>query len=204
MITACLRQLEKYTWCDLMDLEKGGRGAIERMVEAYGFTTRQALCDQLGVSKGTLANRYMRDSFPAEWVIQCALETGFSLQWLVTGTGTNRNDIESDIIDVPRKKIIAGKLFESNKYFFDKAILPNKYKKLFCLDEENTSYILDEAGESITDGKWIINIDGSFYLKDITRIPGNRILVSSKESNFECLLEEIKFLAKVVVVITKK
>ncbi|WP_262260634.1 phage repressor protein CI [Serratia proteamaculans] len=187
-----------------MDLEKGGRGAIERMVEAYGFTTRQALCDQLGVSKGTLANRYMRDSFPAEWVIQCALETGFSLQWLVTGTGTSSNDIESDIIDVPKIKIIAGTLFESNKYFFDKAILPSKYKKLLCLDEENTSYILDEAGELITDGKWLVNIDGSFYLKDITRIPGNRILVSSKESNFECFLEEVKFLAKVVVVITKK
>ncbi|WP_262830710.1 helix-turn-helix domain containing protein [Klebsiella aerogenes] len=25
------------------------------MVEAYGFTTRQALCDQLGVSKSTMA-----------------------------------------------------------------------------------------------------------------------------------------------------
>lgn len=58
-----------------MNLEKGGRGAIERMVEAYGFKTRQALCDHLGISKSTLATRYMRDSFPAEWVIQCALET---------------------------------------------------------------------------------------------------------------------------------
>ncbi|EIN3471841.1 helix-turn-helix domain containing protein, partial [Shigella flexneri] len=52
-----------------MNLEKGGRGAIERMVEAYGFKTRQALCDHLGISKSTLATRYMRDSFPAEWVI---------------------------------------------------------------------------------------------------------------------------------------
>lgn len=34
-----------------MNLEKGGRGAIERMVEAYGFKTRQALCDHLGISK---------------------------------------------------------------------------------------------------------------------------------------------------------
>ena len=32
-----------------MNLEKGGRGAIERMVEAYGFKTRQALCDHLGI-----------------------------------------------------------------------------------------------------------------------------------------------------------
>ncbi|WP_442980184.1 helix-turn-helix transcriptional regulator, partial [Salmonella enterica] len=68
-----------------MNFDTGGRGAIERMVEAYGFTTRQALSNRLGISKSTLANRYMRDSFPAEWVIQCCLETGVSLSWLVTG-----------------------------------------------------------------------------------------------------------------------
>lgn len=34
-----------------------------------------------------MANRYLRDSLPAEWVIQCALETGISLLWLATGHG---------------------------------------------------------------------------------------------------------------------
>ncbi|WP_312754267.1 helix-turn-helix domain-containing protein, partial [Escherichia coli] len=38
-----------------MNLEKGGRGAIDRMVEAYVFKTRQAFCDHLGISKITLA-----------------------------------------------------------------------------------------------------------------------------------------------------
>ncbi|WP_228706637.1 helix-turn-helix transcriptional regulator [Klebsiella pneumoniae] len=52
---------------------QGGKAAIERLVKAYGFTTRQALADHLGVSKSTLANRYMRDTFPADWIIQCAL-----------------------------------------------------------------------------------------------------------------------------------
>ncbi|MCV5942164.1 helix-turn-helix domain containing protein, partial [Escherichia coli] len=52
-----------------MDFSQGGKKAIERMVEAYGFTTRQALCEQLGISKSSLATRYMRDSFPSDWVI---------------------------------------------------------------------------------------------------------------------------------------
>lgn len=55
-----------------MDFNSGGKKAIERLVEAYGFGTRQALCDHLGVSKSTMATRYMRDIFPADWVIQCA------------------------------------------------------------------------------------------------------------------------------------
>lgn len=66
---------------------QGGKAAIERLVEAYGFTTRQALADHLEVSKSTLANRYMRDTFPADWIIQCAIETGISLNWLTTGKG---------------------------------------------------------------------------------------------------------------------
>ncbi|WP_143340009.1 helix-turn-helix transcriptional regulator, partial [Cronobacter sakazakii] len=70
-----------------MDFNSGGRQAIERLVKAYGFSTRQALSDHLGVSKSTLATRYMRDIFPSDWIIQCAMETGVSLEWLVTGTG---------------------------------------------------------------------------------------------------------------------
>lgn len=46
-----------------MDFNSGGKKAIERLVEAYGFGTRQALCDHLGVSKSTMATRYMRDIF---------------------------------------------------------------------------------------------------------------------------------------------
>lgn len=37
--------------------------------------------------KITMATRYMRDIFPADWVLQCVLETGVSIDWLVTGNG---------------------------------------------------------------------------------------------------------------------
>ncbi|WP_223271247.1 helix-turn-helix domain-containing protein [Klebsiella pneumoniae] len=35
-----------------------------------------------------MANRYARDTFPADWVIVCHLETGVSLIWLSTGEGS--------------------------------------------------------------------------------------------------------------------
>lgn len=91
-----------------MNLEKGGRGAIERMVEAYGFKTRQALCDHLGISKSTLATRYMRDSFPAEWVIQCALETGTSLNWLTTGHGSKQTSGNTNTMEVAKYVLSDG------------------------------------------------------------------------------------------------
>ncbi|HBJ1429009.1 TPA: helix-turn-helix domain containing protein, partial [Escherichia coli] len=99
-----------------MNLEKGGRGAIERMVEAYGFKTRQALCDHLGISKSTLATRYMRDSFPAEWVIQCALETGTSLEWLTTGQGSKESSQKENTKEIERKILSSGKLLPDGYY----------------------------------------------------------------------------------------
>lgn len=79
---------------------QGGKAAIERLVEAYGFTTRQALADHLDVSKSTLANRYMRDTFPADWIIQCALETGVSLRWLSTSEGPMWVDAKTQIMSL--------------------------------------------------------------------------------------------------------
>lgn len=46
-----------------MGSDTGGKAAIERLLEAYGFTTKQALSEHLNVSKSTMANRVLRDSF---------------------------------------------------------------------------------------------------------------------------------------------
>lgn len=73
-----------------MDFRKDGKAAIDRMLEAYGYTTKHALYDQLGISSSTLANRYLRNTFPADYMIQCALETVVSLEWLVSGEGSKK------------------------------------------------------------------------------------------------------------------
>ncbi|MEH8936669.1 helix-turn-helix transcriptional regulator, partial [Klebsiella pneumoniae] len=111
-----------------MNLEKGGRGAIERMVEAYGFKTRQALCDHLGISKSTLATRYMRDSFPAEWVIQCSLETGISLNWLTTGQGSKQGSHKANTKELEKHVLTNGSLRKDGSYVFDASFLPDNLK----------------------------------------------------------------------------
>ncbi|WP_250854938.1 helix-turn-helix transcriptional regulator [Escherichia coli] len=70
-----------------MNFKNGGQAVITRMLEAYGFKTRQALCEQFNVSASTMGTRWMRDVFPADWVIQCAIETGASIEWLSFGKG---------------------------------------------------------------------------------------------------------------------
>lgn len=180
-----------------MDLIKGGRGAIERMVEAYGFNTRQALCEQLGVSKSTLATRYMRDSFPSDWVIQCALETGASLQWLTNGEGKIFQDFRNDLVSIPRKKIVEGKLHDSDHYFFDKSFLPELNSDPICIIDNTVTYIADRIFHEVSDGKWLVDIEGKVYIRDIVRIPNGNIKVEGGKYSFDCKLNEIIFLARI-------
>lgn len=122
--------------------EYRGREAIHRLMVAYDFKSRQQLCDHLGASKSTMANRYLRDSFPAEWVIQCALETGVSLLWLTTGQGepgakiddkksinfVNSSKIKplSELVspEIDKVTLVGGSLVEAGKAIIDSSLLP--------------------------------------------------------------------------------
>lgn len=63
------------------------KNVVNRMVNAYKLKTVKALCNHFDVGLSVITNRILRNSFPAEYVIQCALETGANLQWLCTGEG---------------------------------------------------------------------------------------------------------------------
>ncbi|MDU4002706.1 phage repressor protein CI [Pluralibacter gergoviae] len=179
-----------------MDFSTGGRGAIERMVEAYGFTTRQALCEQLGISKSSLATRYMRDSFPSDWVIQCSLETGISLQWLVNGTGPLKYDTTYDIAQLPHYKILDGALLNASFYYLDRSLIPDNIVTPILISSEDDLILSDFEVNELIDGKWLIEIEGKIGIRDIMLIPKGRVKVSNAQSSFECLIDDINIRAK--------
>nr|WP_272905859.1 phage repressor protein CI [Escherichia coli] len=187
----------------LVDFNSGGKKAIERLVEAYGFGTRQALCDHLGVSKSTMATRYMRDIFPADWVIQCALETGTSLNWLTTGHGSKQVSANTNTIEVEKYLLSDGALQKDGFYIFDKEFLPSTFKKPFVITDNNSEFICDKEFDDIRDGKWVISIDGEITIRDITRLPGGRIFVEGGNRAFECKIEDIEIIGKIISLTVK-
>ncbi|MEL5235038.1 phage repressor protein CI [Serratia bockelmannii] len=180
-----------------LDLDKGGRAAIERMIDAYGCGTKTALAELLGISKGTLSNRYLRDTFPADYVIQCALETGVSLLWLATGHGPMYENNQTDILSLSRKKLIDGKLYESNFIMFDKAFLSSKLTDPIVISEDNITYVAEQKFDEVTDGKWLLSIDDKISIRDVGVLPGEKIRIENGKFSFECKLSDVSFLAKV-------
>ncbi|QKY41310.1 phage repressor protein CI [Escherichia coli] len=180
-----------------MDFNSGGRKVIERLVEAYGFTTRQALADHLGVSKSTLATRYMRDIFPSDWVITCALQTGASLSWLVSGNGPIFDIERQDILRLHKQKIVDGNLYDAGTIFFDKTILPKNIVNPIVIEENNNIFIADSFFEDITDGKWLLSIDEKFSIRNVSRIPNNSVRVTKDDISFDCPIKDLNFKANI-------
>lgn len=197
-----------------MDLKTGGQKVITRIVEAYGFKTRQALCDQLGVSTSTMGTRWMRDVFPADWIVQCSIETGAAVEWLAFGKGeafpygnknfsngnigsANENAL-SDVITVQKKKIVDGNLYSANFLMLDKAMLPSHIIKPIIVVDDTAQYVAEENTDEISDGIWLVEIEGKVSIKQLTRIPVGKVRVNPLEGThyFECGINDLKAIAK--------
>lgn len=179
-------------------LPTGDKGTIERIVKAYGFSTRQALCTHLGVSKSTMANRIQRGNFPADWVIICSLQTGVSVPWLVFGEGPIYPDGKLETVALDRSILRDGSLVKSGYLIVDKNTIPSNANNLVAIVHESCTYFLNPDYEEINDGLWLIQFDGQSSIRELVRLPGNRVRVENGKASFECGIEEIVVSGKVV------
>lgn len=178
----------------------GGQPVIERILKAYGFTTRQSLCNHLGISQSTMANRYARNTFPSDWTIICSIETGASLQWLISGEGGMFEDeVEHKTLTLKHYKITDGVLTSHNDVCYDSSLIPADLSSPSLVAFENSLYLIDEHVGEINDGWWVIEIDGLYSIREIFRFPGGRIRVENGKASFECQAQDIKVFGKVIL-----
>lgn len=183
--------------------ENDGAKAIDRVMEAYGFRFRNDLCRHVGMSSSTLATWQKRNSFPADLVIRCALDTGVSMLWLTTGKGRMRDYQKTDIDTLPSCVIVNGELKDSGSIMFDKLYLPSGLIAPFVLRSSGDFYLLDKGLTEYSDGQWMVEIEGKVSIRELAFIPVKKVKVLGGGVPFDCNLEDIKILAKVVN-ITKK
>lgn len=179
---------------------------LDRVIEAYGFTQKLQLAEHLDMAASSLSSRYKRGVFPADIVVRCIAETGVNLEWLATGKGKKFDSEEMDILKLPRKKLVDGQLYESGFVMFDKIFfragspLPSAP---ICIQDDKAQYILDQNFAEVFDGKWLVNIEGKNSIRTLTRIPIKKVRVSGIGMAFDCALEDINVLGRVVLVITE-
>ncbi|MGG8470795.1 phage repressor protein CI [Rahnella sp. PAMC25617] len=180
-----------------MNFNEGGAKAIDRMLEAYGYRFRQALCEHFGISKSTLATWYTSDKFPGNYIVWCALETNVSLKWLATGEGVKYEHSKSDIDRLESYSLKDGALNLLGHMMFDKVFLPNNLVSAHAVRTESKTYIVDKGITEFSDGEWLVNIEGKFSVRELAFIPVKKVRVLGGGVPFDCSVEDIKIIAKV-------
>ncbi|MBF7957385.1 MULTISPECIES: phage repressor protein CI [Rahnella] len=175
---------------------------LDRVLEAYGFSSKILLAAHLGIASSSLAGRYKRGGFPADIVVRCVAETGANLEWVATGQGKKFEDSELDVIRLPRKKLIDGQMYDSGYVLFDKVLfLPGTHmpEDPICVIDGSTQFIVEQKFLEIYDSDWLVDIEGKISIRTLTRVPVKRVRVSGVGIAFDCNLDDIIVYGRVVM-----
>ncbi|HFK5738477.1 TPA: phage repressor protein CI [Enterobacter roggenkampii] len=187
-------------------LASGGKPVLRRILDAYGFTMQKELGDLLDISSGTISTWVRRDFFPGDVVVTCALDTGVSLEWLATGKGKMRESKEasfSDISTIKKSRLESGELKDAGAWHPDPSMIPSDSEKLIFVEGVGPSWLVDRSASNLSNGRWLIDIDGALDVFDVIRLPGGKVRLSNKSAEFECNISDIKPAGSVVLTLEK-
>ncbi|MFE8048614.1 phage repressor protein CI [Brenneria goodwinii] len=184
-----------------------GLAVVDRLLKAYGFSTKKELGDYFGLGNGTVSTWIKRDYFPGEQVVRCSLEKGVSLRWLATGEGEmfpelakdTKSAINQSCISLKKIRIVGGKLQDAGTWSVDSTLLDDSVSEPAFIEKGNNVWIADMSVTQVSNGRWLLDIDGDVDVYDVARIPGNRIQVSGNATKFECSIDDVKGVGMVVI-----
>jgi len=83
--------------------QANGSEVVERILEAYGFNMQKELAEHLGIAKSNVAGWVLRGQVPGNAILQCALDTGADVSWLISGELANASKDTSAIQTVGKE-----------------------------------------------------------------------------------------------------
>ncbi len=187
-----------------LDPESDSAPVLDRVLEAYGFTQKLQLAEHLGIASSSMSARYKRGGLPADIMLKCMAETGVTLEWLATGEGKKFEDEEVDILKMPRRKIVDGLMYDAGMYMLDKvSFLPGVPlpSSPVCVLEGNNQFIVDTSFTEVYDDQWLVEIEGKVSIRTLTRIPVKKVRVSGVGMAFDCGIDDITVIGRVVLTI---
>ncbi|MBY0741339.1 helix-turn-helix domain-containing protein [Klebsiella sp. M581] len=172
---------------------------LDRICEAYGFSQKTQLANHFDIASSSLSNRYTRGAISYDFAAHCALETGANLRWLLTGEGeafvNNRESSDAKRIDgftLSEEILKSDKQLSVDAQFFTKPLTDG-----MAIRSEGKIYFVDKQA-SLSDGLWLVDIEGAISIRELTKLPGRKLHVAGGKVPFECGIDDIKALGRVV------
>ncbi|MBT0719442.1 phage repressor protein CI [Rosenbergiella epipactidis] len=183
-----------------MDIESqiSAEEVLDRICQTYGFTQKIQLANHFDIAASTLQNRYSRGNVSYDFAAFCSLETGVNIQWLLTGQGLQfQNEASNSSHHLELFTLSEGRITKNGIFSVGTEFFPKPLKSAICLKTENKSYIV-EKDAPIADGTWVVDVDGAVSIRELTVLPGRKVHVAGGKVPFECGIEQIKTIGRVV------
>lgn len=183
-----------------MDFESqiSNEEVLDRICQIYGFTQKIQLANHFNIAASTLQNRYTRGNVSYDFAAFCALETGVNIKWILTGKGPQKNEEHSKpSCELQLFTLSEGRLAENGILNIDLKLFQKPLKSAICIRSESKSYII-EKDAPLADGLWAVDVEGAISLRELTVLPGKKLHVAGGKVPFECGVNEIKTLGRMV------
>ncbi|MEI7347386.1 hypothetical protein [Dickeya chrysanthemi] len=112
---------------------------------------------------------------------------------------SEESNINNATISLKKIRIVGGKLTDAGKWCVDSTLLDDSVAKPAFIEKGNNAWIADMAVTQVSNGRGLLDIDGDVDVYDVACIPGNRIQVSGSATKFECSLDDVKGVERVVI-----
>lgn len=183
----------------MLDTNFDNTELLNRICEVYGFTQKLQLANHFKIAPSSLQNRYTRGNLSYDFAVHCALETGVSLRWLFTGRGPQYegNPSPTDPKTITSFILSDGILSDDSTLSIDANFFSKQMSNGIAVRADRNLFFV-EKDSALTDGKWLVDIEGSTSIRELTVLPGRRLHVAGGKVPFECGVDEIKTLGRVV------
>lgn len=172
---------------------------LDRICQVYGFTQKIQLARHFNIAASSLQNRYTRGTISYDFAVQCALETGASLLWLLTGQGSQYDgkSAPTDPKTVDSFTLSEGRLKENSPLSIDANFFSKQMSKGIAVRADGKLNFIEQDA-SLSDGLWLVDIEGATSIRELTLLPGKKLHVAGGKIPFECGIDEIRLIGRVV------
>jgi hypothetical protein len=172
---------------------------LDRICEAYGFSQKIQLANHFDIASSSLSNRYTRGAISYDFAAHCAIETGANLKWLLTGEGQAfAPSSASDSTKSIEEFTLSEEILKSDGFLvIDAKFFSKPLADAMAVRTEGKLHIIDKQA-SLSDGLWLVDIEGGISIRELTKLPGRKLHVTGGKVPFECGIDDIKALGRVV------
>ncbi|HED1421408.1 TPA: phage repressor protein CI [Kluyvera georgiana] len=186
-----------------IDSDISNEQVLDRICEVYGFAQKIQLARHFNIAASSLQNRYTRGAISYDFIVHCSLETGASVEWLLTGKGAmhsggnQKKDVESEELIIKSFTLSEGRLIDGTDLRISKSFFNRPPNSPQCVLSDNAAHFIEPAA-LLSDGAWLVDIEGAKSIRDLTVLPGRRLHVAGGKVPFECAVDEIQAIGRVV------